>query len=132
MKFGKRSNQHKKEQFLNLAAFALADSTLKSEEDALLKYKAEKMGISSSDYDLLIRKAATLNGDAFIPNNNEEKIQQLTEMIEIALVDGDFNEQEWEYFLDTGAKLGYSLGEIEHIVKKSFKLSIPKVFYDRY
>ena len=133
MIFGKRSYNKVKEKFLTLAAFAFADSKLKSEEIALLKYKAEKLGLDRQDYEILIKKAENGNHfNTFIPIETEDKVNQLNEMIELALVDGDFNNDEWEYFLDTGSKLGYSLGELEHIVKKSFKLSIPKVFYDRH
>jgi len=132
MIFGKGSRTKIKQKFKSLVAFAFADSTLKTEELALLKYKADQLGINQKEFDALMNSVRDGNLDnLFLPKRNQEKVQQLVELIEVALVDGEFTEEEWEYFLKIGYVLGYSLGEIEDIVKRSFKLSIPKIFYDR-
>ena len=132
MLFGKYTRRKVKQKFRGLIAFAFADSCLKTEELALLKYKADKLGIGPEEFEELMNGVRSGNTEQiFIPKGNNEKVQQLVELIEVALVDGEFTEEEWEYFLKIGHVLGYSLGEIEHIVKKSFKLSIPKIFYDR-
>ena len=128
--FSSRSRKKVREHFKSLVAIAVSDSNLRKEEVDHLRFKAEKLGISEEEFNVLMEPGQEKSN--FIPKNDTEKEKQLTEMIEVALVDGDFSEEEWEYFLRIGKRLGYSLGEIEDIARNSFNLSIPKIFYDRH
>ena len=52
-----------------------------------------------------------------IPQNTEEREQQLEEMISLALVDGDFAPAELELIEMVAEKLGFSRKELDQILE---------------
>lgn len=79
--------------FKNLLAIAYADGTLKEEEEQFLLQRAKEFKIPKIDVKKMITDANDLNFS--LPNEYKTSLEQLTDIIFIALIDGDLHEKEY-------------------------------------
>jgi uncharacterized tellurite resistance protein B-like protein len=104
----------KLEHFRNLIALSAADGkVLESERVALAKIAFE-LGLPLDRLNVMISKA---NEYIYIvPQNQEERLKQMKEMIELAMVDEDFAKAERDLIITVGKKLGFSSEEVDSIL----------------
>lgn len=98
------------EHFRNLISLAAADGKIAEVEMVALSKIAYENGIPLDRLNLMIERA-----DEYvylIPQNHEDKDQQLTDMIQLAMIDGDFASAERELINLVGTRLGFSPKEI--------------------
>lgn len=104
------------EHFRNLISLAMADGVLAEAERVYLSKIAFQKGIPLDRMNVMLERASEYA--YLIPQNVEEKGKQLTEMIEFALVDGEFANAEKELIITVGERLGYTKAEIEGMIEK--------------
>ena len=93
----------KLEHFQNLVAVAYADEKLDIEEAEFLAQRAEEYGFPKKIVDEIIDNVENL--EFIIPLNNEEREEQLTDSVYIAMIDGKIHEREYELCLKIAKKL---------------------------
>ncbi len=104
----------KLEHFRNLIALSAADGkVLESERVALAKIAFE-LGLPLDRLNVMISKASEYI--YIVPQNQEERMKQMKEMIELALVDEEFAKAERDLIITVGKKLGFTNEELETIL----------------
>jgi len=107
-------NPTKLEHFRNLVSLSAADGKIDEIERVALSKIAYEQGIPLDRLNIMLQRA-----DEYvylIPQNNQEREKQLEEMINLALVDGEFAPAELELIHMVGQKLGFTKEELDQII----------------
>lgn len=107
----------KLEHFRNLISLAAVDGIIAENERVALSKIAFERGISLERLNFMLARGNEYA--CLIPQNTDEREEQLEEMIDLALVDGDFATAELELIYTVGRKLGFTRKEVEDIVAKN-------------
>lgn len=99
------------EHFRNLISLAMADGKLAEAERVYLSKLAFEKNIPLDRMNVMLDRANEYT--LLIPQNNAEKERQLKEMIEFAMVDGEFARAERELIFTVGSRLGFEKSDIE-------------------
>jgi uncharacterized tellurite resistance protein B-like protein len=110
----------KLEHFRNLVSLVAADGKIEDVEKVALSKIAYESGIPMDRFNVMLKKAHEYQ--YLIPQNLKEREKQLHDMMELALVDGDFAPAELELITMVSGKLGFTKEELDQIVS-SFKES---------
>jgi hypothetical protein len=105
----------KLEHFRNLISLSAADGKIMEIERITLSKIAFDRGIPLDRLNVMFTKASEYV--YLIPQNHNECEQQLNEMIELALVDGEFAKAELDLIMMVGGKLGFSNSELTRIIE---------------
>jgi uncharacterized tellurite resistance protein B-like protein len=111
------------EHFRNLISLAAADGKIADVEMVALSKIAYDNGIPLDRLKIMIDRA-----DEYvflIPQNQQDKGMQMKDMIELAMLDGDFANAERELINLVGGRLGFSPKEIREMID-SQRLKNPK------
>ncbi len=103
------------EHFRNLVSLIAADGKIEDIERMTLSKIAYQRGIPVDRFKVMLDKAHEYK--YLIPQNHHDRERQLQEMIEVALVDGDFSNAEKDLIIQVGEKLGFSRSELDSIIK---------------
>lgn len=101
----------KLEHFRNLVSLSAADGKIEESERTSLVRIAASLRIPSDRLEVMLAHASEYV--YLVPQNNKEREKQLEEMIDIALVDGEFSRSERELIKYVAHKLGFTLHEAE-------------------
>lgn len=101
----------KLEHFRNLVSLSVADGKIEEVERVALSKIAFAQGIPLDRMNVMLERANEYL--YLIPQNTSDREKQLEEMIEFALVDGDFSIAEQELIKSVGEKLGFSPAEVD-------------------
>lgn len=104
------------EHFRNLISLSVADGKIEESERVALAKIAYERGIPHDRMNVMLKHAAEYV--YLIPQNMIEREKQLREMIEFAMVDGEFAKAEYELIKTVADKLGFSKHELDEYVKK--------------
>lgn len=104
----------KLEHFRNLVSLIAADGKIEDTERMALSKIAFQRGIPVDRFKVMLDKAHEYK--YLIPQNHHDREKQLQEMIEVALVDGDFSKAERDLIVMVGEKLGFTKPELETII----------------
>ena len=104
----------KLQHFRNLVSLSIADGTIKEIERKALTRIADELEIPMDRLEVMLNHAEEYV--YLIPQNNEEREKQLREMIELALIDGEFAMAEYELI----QKLGFTKDELDHTIETKF------------
>jgi uncharacterized tellurite resistance protein B-like protein len=107
------------EHFRNLVSLIAADGKIEDIERMTLSKIAFQRGIPVDRFKVMLEKAHEYR--YLIPQNHHDRERQLQEMIEVALIDGDFSKAEMDLIMMVGEKLGFSKAELESIIKSNQK-----------
>ena len=107
-------NSVKLEHFRNLVSLSAIDGKIEDTERVALSKIAFEQGLPLDRLNLMLNRASEYI--YLIPQNSEEREQQLEEMISLALVDGDFAPAELELIEMVSEKLGFSRKELDQIL----------------
>lgn len=105
----------KLEHFRNLVSLSVADGKIEEIERVTLSKIAYEQGIPLDRLNIMLQRA-----DEYIyliPQNNQEREKQLQQMIELALVDGEFAKAELELITTVAGKLGFEKQEVDTIIE---------------
>ena len=108
-------NPVKLEHFRNLVSLSAIDGKIEDIERVALSKIAFEQGLSLDRLNLMLNRASEYI--YLIPQNTEEREQQLEEMIKLALVDDDFAPAELELIEMVSEKLGFTRQELEVILE---------------
>jgi uncharacterized tellurite resistance protein B-like protein len=110
----------KEEHFANLIAVAYSDGFLNEQEIEFLSRRAEDYGLAIDLIHSMIEKADELK--FVVPLNNEDKEDQLADIVYIAMSDGKVHEKEYELCLSIAQKLGFTQKDLDYIIDLTKKL----------
>ena len=103
------------EHFRNLVSLSAVDGKIDDVERVALSKIAYENGIPLDRLNFMLDKAHEYI--FLIPQNQNEKEKQLDDMLTLALIDGEFAQAEHELIITVGEKLGFTLEEIDTIIK---------------
>lgn len=110
----------KLEHFANLVAVAYSDGYLEKHEEQFLSERAEEYGIDITDVKKLIDKASEL--EFIVPQNDEEKEEQLSDAVYMAMIDGKIHEKEYVLCLKIAEKLDFRKKDLDYVIELTKKL----------
>lgn len=116
---GKRSI--KLEHYKNLVAVAYADGHFDEHELEFLSEKALEYGLSNKQVDEVMAKKNML--EFVVPFNKEGKEEQLTDVIYMAMVDGQVHEKEYGLCLAIAEKLDFEKNYLDQTIELITKLN---------
>lgn len=105
----------KLEHFRNLVSLSAADGKIEEAERKSLTRIATSLGIPSDRLEVMLIHAHEYV--YLVPQNDRNREQQLEQMIDIALVDGNFSLSERELIKSVAHKLGFTHQEAEVIIE---------------
>lgn len=104
------------EHFRNLVSLAAADGKIADVEMVALSKIAYDNGIPLDRLNLMLERASEYV--YLIPQNQEDKHEQMTDMIKLALLDGELAKAELELIHLVGIRLGFDDNEIQAMFDK--------------
>ena len=107
-------NPVKLEHFRNLVSLSAVDGKIEEVERIALSKIAYEQGIPLDRLNVMLQRASEYI--YLIPQNHEERERQLEEMLELALVDGEFAKAERELISMVAEKLGFTKDELDAII----------------
>lgn len=102
------------EHFRNLVSLIAVDGKIEEVEKVALSKIAYQRGIPLDRFNVMLKYAHEYK--YLIPQNLKDREKQLSEMIEIALVDGELSHPEYELIEMVAEKLGYTKDEFEKMI----------------
>lgn len=106
----------KLEHFRNLVSLSAADGRIEEAERKSLTKIATALGIPSDRLEVMLTHAHEYV--YLVPQNNKNRELQLEQMIDIALVDGNFSLSERELIKSIAHKLGFTHHEAEALIDR--------------
>ena len=110
----------KLEHFANLVAVAFSDGYLDDHEKEFLKERALNYGLPEDEVKKLFDMAADLV--FIVPQNDEEKEEQLSDAVYMAMIDGEVHEKEYELCLTIAEKLDFRKKDLDYVIDLTRKL----------
>ena len=109
-----------KDHIKNLIALALADGTIDELEFDMLQDKAEEIGITPVELDLMI---ASQEGVEFkMPDDPAEKEAYLSEFVYMMMIDGNIHPDEYDICLKFANELQLLPSDLDKIIQLSKQL----------
>ena len=109
----------KLEHFRNLVSLSAADGKIEESERNSLVRIATSLEIPSDRLEVMLAHASEYV--YLVPQNTNQRETQLEEMIDIALVDGEFSRSERELIKYVAHKLGFTHHEAEATIDEYLK-----------
>ncbi len=106
----------KLQHFRNLVSLSSVDGKIDDTERVALTKIAFEQGIPLDRLNIMLSRADEYA--YLIPQNNKDRVTQLDEMIDLALVDGVMAPAELELITMVAEKLGFSKEELTEILEK--------------
>lgn len=110
----------KLEHFANLVAVAYSDGYLEAHEKQFLSERAEEYGLAAEDVKKLFDMAAELK--FVVPQNDEEKEEQLSDAVYMAMIDGKVHEKEYDLCLKIAQKLDFRKKDLDYVIELTKQL----------
>jgi tellurite resistance protein len=110
----------KLEHFANLVAVAFSDGYLEEHEEQFLSERAEEYGLPADEIKKLFDMAAELK--FVVPQNDEEKEEQLSDAVYMAMIDGEVHEKEYDLCLKIAKKLDFRKKDLDYVIELTKKL----------
>lgn len=110
-------NHKKLEHFRNLVTLAAADGKIEHIERVTLSKIAFQHGIPIDRMNVMLQHAKEYA--YLIPQSQEDREEQLEDMIAFALVDGEFAKAERDLIFLVGQRLGFRDDEIQEMINNN-------------
>ncbi len=107
----------KLQHFRNLVSLSIADGEIHDTERRALEKIAELQEIPLDRMELMLNHAEEYI--YFIPQNNEDQELQLKQMVDLAIVDGEFTKQEYDLIITVAKKLGFTKEEADRVIESN-------------
>lgn len=105
----------KKEHFQNLVAVAYADNVLEDDEMDFLVEKADEFGIEQKEVEEIMNRKDQLQFE--IPLNNEDREEQLSDVVFMSMVDGEVADKEYDLCLRIAKKLDFKQKDLDKVIE---------------
>lgn len=110
----KPNNKKNISRFYSLIAIAFADGVIHENERTFLYLKGKDYNLSTEEIDLAIEHAGDLKFE--IPEGEEERETFLTEIVYMAMIDGDVHPTERQFCMKVAEKLDFSDEDLEVVI----------------
>ena len=110
----------KREHFENLVVVAAADGYMDDEEKDFLADKAEEFGLDAKTVAEIIEKHQELNFN--VPESIDEKEEQLSDVVFMAMIDGEIHEKEYTLCVNFAKRIGMNEKDVDEIIALAKKL----------
>lgn len=110
----------KREHFENLVVVAAADGYMDEDEKDFLADKAEEFGLDASTVAQIISNPQSLS--FHVPESIDEKEEQLSDVVFMAMIDGEIHEKEYSLCLNFAKRLGMTAKDVDEIIALAKKL----------
>ena len=114
------SREVKIEHFNNLIAVAFADGVLDDEEKNFLYDKADELDLPEEDVRHAIENADQLV--FMVPQNMEDREDQLADIVYMAMIDGEIHEKEYNLCLSIANRLDFNREDLNDVIDLTKKL----------
>jgi hypothetical protein len=108
-------NPVKLEHFRNLVSLSAVDGKIEEVERVALSKIAYEQGIPLDRLNVMLQRAKEYI--YLIPQNQQERETQLQEMLDLAMVDGEFARAERELITMVAEKLGFTKDELDSFIE---------------
>lgn len=108
-------NPVKLEHFRNLVSLSAVDGKIEEVERVALSKIAYALGIPLDRLNVMLQRAKEYI--YLIPQNQQERETQLQEMLDLALIDGEFARAERELITVVAEKLGFTKDELDNFIE---------------
>lgn len=105
------SPEEKKYHFRNLVVMSLADGKITDDEKSVLGYAASKWGISKEVQDEVMQHLEEI--ESKVPDDPEVRFQQLYDLVEIMIIDGELKIVEKDLCSKIAQALGYQPAAVD-------------------
>ena len=113
----------KKNHLRNLIALAKADGNLHSEEEKMIYKLGEKYGLKDRQVASLLRSNKAL--ELYIPEADEEKMDQLYDVVMMVYADGVVEDSEVEFCEDMVSQFGYKKEIVSWLIEVFDQGNVP-------
>ena len=110
----------KLEHFANLVAIAYSDGYLEEHEKQFLSERAVEYGLNQKEIQNLFEMAEQLQ--FIVPQNEEEKEEQLSDAVYMAMIDGEVHEKEYALCLTIAEKLDFRKKDLDYVIELTKKM----------
>lgn len=110
----------KLEHFANLVAVAYSDNYLDDKEKDFLLERAGEYDLPEDEVKKLIETAHELQ--FIVPMNDEDKEEQLSDIVYMAMIDGKVHEKEYQLCLTIAEKLDFRQKDLDYVIDLTRKL----------
>ena len=108
------------EHFQNIVAVAHADGILDQSEKDFLSDRADDYGFSKETVDKIFKNIDNL--EFIIPQNNEEREEQLSDAVFMAMIDGKVDDREYNLCLKIAEKLDLDRKYLDEVIDLTKRL----------
>jgi uncharacterized membrane protein YebE (DUF533 family) len=115
-----QSKNIKIEHFENLVVVAIADGHLDDDEREFLVDKAEEYGIHNKEIERILANPHQLS--FHMPESQEEKEEQLSDVVFMAMIDGEIHEKEYALCVSFANRIGMTEKDVNEIIALAKKL----------
>lgn len=108
------------EHFKNLVAVSMADGFLDDDEKEFLEERAEEFGLPRDEVSDIVAKAGKL--EFIVPENEEDREEQLADIVFMSMVDGDIEEKEYQLCLNIAERLELKKEDLDEVIALTQRL----------
>lgn len=105
---------------INLILMASADGCITKSEVRILEHVICKLGYNPNELDQLVEMSKKMS--FFIPEEDDEKEQQLIQLLSLAMADNKFSISEYDLCVKIAEKIGYTKKSLDLLLKLSFNI----------
>ena len=106
--------------FKNLVAVSMADGFLDEDEKGFLEERAEELGLPSDEVGAIMANADKL--EFVVPEDEEDREEQLADIVFMSMVDGDIEEKEYQLCLNIAERLELKKNDLDEVIALTQRL----------
>lgn len=106
--------------FKNLVAVSLADGFLDDDEREFLEERAEELGLPSDEVSQIMANADKL--EFVVPEDEEDREEQLADIVFMSMVDGDIEDKEYQLCLNIAERLELKKEDLDEVIALTQRL----------
>lgn len=120
--FDGRNKKERLSHMRNLIVLSLSDNTPSREEFEIITKVGARIGLEEADLKRILERPESI--DFIAPQNDDERIEQLYEMVAVMMVDGKIDSREVDYCKSIAIKLGFMPEVIDDMVAELMDLIV--------
>lgn len=120
--FDWRNKKERLSHMRNLIVLSLSDNTPSREEFEIITKVGARIGLEEADLKRILERPESI--DFIAPQNDDERIEQLYDMVAVMMVDGKIDSREVDYCKSIAIKLGFMPEVIDDMVAELMDLIV--------
>jgi uncharacterized tellurite resistance protein B-like protein len=110
------SNENNKSKIRSLLVMAAADGAFTTDEVQMLALRAERWGLSDSEFAEALSYATSTDAQIFIPDSRPECLNLLRHLLEVMAADGKLTDSEKMLFARAAGKMDLPMEDIDKLI----------------